>query len=366
VNGGRATRPRVGVLTVPYFRLGLSAGGAEAIAEKVALLLSSTCEVVIFHGKPERQRRSLGKQPISRNLWRLEAFAITTSVRDHGVLDVKRFYSEALRELMQCETVFSFERAIAGVRIRRVCVIGGIAYPHCRECFASEEWDALVVPSQFVADYAERYVSHNSQGRIRTIPNGIDVETFCPMALRSRVSDSFTLLVPARPDSGKGHSEAIAFAKLCQAACYDVRLICFRQRSCFTNEDFYERLLPSAGNTVIEIRNWAERAEMPQAYRDSDLTLCLGSMPEGFGLAAAESIACGTPVLAQPIGSLRDLVPPGCGMKWADDRDLQGIAVRLRETISILKVECATKGTAHIRASYSENQMASAYLALLQ
>lgn len=30
-------------------------------------------------------------------------------------------------------------------------------------------------------------------------------------------------------------------------------------------------------------------------YRQADMTLCLGNAAEGFGLVAAESVACGTP-----------------------------------------------------------------------
>lgn len=49
-------------------------------------------------------------------------------------------------------------------------------------------------------------------------------------------------------------------------------------------------------------------AELPLAYRAADLTIMPSAQLEGFGLAAAESLAAGTPVLVTPVGGLPEVV----------------------------------------------------------
>jgi glycosyltransferase involved in cell wall biosynthesis len=52
---------------------------------------------------------------------------------------------------------------------------------------------------------------------------------------------------------------------------------------------------------------------MAELFASADLTLCLGSAPEGFGLVCVESVLCGTPVLARDAGAQLSLLPPGHG-----------------------------------------------------
>jgi glycosyltransferase involved in cell wall biosynthesis len=48
--------------------------------------------------------------------------------------------------------------------------------------------------------------------------------------------------------------------------------------------------------------------QLPRFYRAADISIIPSVALEGFGLAAAESLACGTPVLVTPVGGLPEVV----------------------------------------------------------
>src|SRR6185437_14692475 len=48
--------------------------------------------------------------------------------------------------------------------------------------------------------------------------------------------------------------------------------------------------------------------QLPLFYRAADISIVPSVALEGFGLTAAESLACGTPVLVTPIGGLPEVV----------------------------------------------------------
>jgi glycosyltransferase involved in cell wall biosynthesis len=62
--------------------------------------------------------------------------------------------------------------------------------------------------------------------------------------------------------------------------------------------------------------------DMPSFYRAADYLLCT-SQSEGFGLAIAEALACGTPVLAPArLGTAPELITAGAGWLYQDEADL--------------------------------------------
>jgi glycosyltransferase involved in cell wall biosynthesis len=59
----------------------------------------------------------------------------------------------------------------------------------------------------------------------------------------------------------------------------------------------------------VEILGFVSDEELVRLYQHAELTLLL-SLGEGFGLTAAESAACGTPVVASNLPALRELLGP--------------------------------------------------------
>jgi len=71
-----------------------------------------------------------------------------------------------------------------------------------------------------------------------------------------------------------------------------------------------ERMLPRARNLVDLGRvGWDE---MPELYRSNDI-LISPTVREGFGLAIAEAMACGLPVVASNCSAVPELVDDGKG-----------------------------------------------------
>lgn len=63
----------------------------------------------------------------------------------------------------------------------------------------------------------------------------------------------------------------------------------------------------------VRFTGFVPEGHLADAYRAADLSVVPSQALEGFGLAAAESIACGTPVLVTPCGGLPEAVG-GCGL----------------------------------------------------
>jgi len=68
----------------------------------------------------------------------------------------------------------------------------------------------------------------------------------------------------------------------------------------------WQTALPHPGS--VELLGWVD--DMPELYRTLDLLVC-PSLYEGFGLAAAEAMACGRPVVATRVSSLPEIVRDG-------------------------------------------------------
>jgi glycosyltransferase involved in cell wall biosynthesis len=352
-------RARIGIVLAPPYHPGSPSGGAEAIADQVASALSQDFSVVVAHGyQQERKSRQLG-----RRLQALSAFPLEGEALTRGEVSLTSLSDEAATALRECAIVFQFERVLRGLEgPLRFAVIGGMAYRHCLDCFSSSQWDELIVPSAFVRDFAIRECGADPT-RTRVLPNGIDGASFAPAPTPStRKAGPIRLLVAARPDPGKGYDEALAFKRACALQGHEVEIICFRQRSPFEQDDFFSRF----ESGPFTLTPWRPRAEMPAHYRDADLTLCLGRTPEGFGLSAVESLACGTPVLASPIGALPHLVPSDHGLLCADANQLSGISRDLETMLPRLRQAALERGSPFVHRTYSETAMIEAYQALAE
>jgi glycosyltransferase involved in cell wall biosynthesis len=77
-------------------------------------------------------------------------------------------------------------------------------------------------------------------------------------------------------------------------------------------------------NTITILQDLPER-DMPGFYRAADWLLST-SRWEGFGLAIAEALACGTPVLLPAsLGAAPELLAAGGGRTYQDTSDLRAI-----------------------------------------
>ncbi|WP_294122130.1 glycosyltransferase family 4 protein [Sphingomonas sp.] len=167
-------------------------------------------------------------------------------------------------------------------------------------------------------------VSHHAARQIRdtfgevaceVVPNGVDTDFFTPEKA-GRGKGTFELLWVGKPSRRK------AFEVVAQA----LEML---------GKDFRLTVIgppPEPGISVpVEARvlGRVSREQLRSAYRAADLLL-FPSRLEGFGYAAAEAMACGTPVLCSAGGAVAEVVdPPANGIALpAGDSEAVCAAVR--------------------------------------
>jgi len=160
-----------------------------------------------------------------------------------------------------------------------------------------EKCTVLTSISQYSARHTQREL--NLTRDIRIIYCGVDEKRFCPAKTR-RQSPVVRVLFSGNLTSRKGAHWLPAIA-----AALDRGIIVQH-----TSGLRPERILPRALNLVNLGRiGWEE---MPELYRSNDI-LISPTVREGFGLAIAEAMACGLPVVASNCSAVPELIDDGKG-----------------------------------------------------
>lgn len=74
----------------------------------------------------------------------------------------------------------------------------------------------------------------------------------------------------------------------------------------------------------VVFTGWVE--DPAACFRGADLTLFTSRWQEPYGLVGAESIACGTPVIAFDVGGVREWLKPGVNGRLVREGDVEGMA----------------------------------------
>ena len=163
--------------------------------------------------------------------------------------------------------------------------------------------------------------------RLHIVGNGLDTELFSPDPALPR--DPSTLLCVGRAaDPNKGIPVLIeALAKLPPP----VRLV-------LVDEDhpLHEgrRLAAALGvGDRLEITGRVPIEELVRRYRSASLVV-VPSLYEGFGLPAAEAMACGTPVVASAAGALPEVLRTGGGGTLVAKGDADALARAIAELLA--------------------------------
>ncbi len=115
------------------------------------------------------------------------------------------------------------------------------------------------------------------------------------------------LLFVGRLSNDKGVAEAVAAARLAGR-----RLLVAAKALAPNETQVYESIIkPAEAEGVVEFIGEVEPAERDRLYTEALATIMLSRWPEPFGLVAIESLATGTPVIAQRSGALPEIVEEG-------------------------------------------------------
>ena len=133
----------------------------------------------------------------------------------------------------------------------------------------------------------------------RTIHHGIDFGSF----ELGEGGDSLVFFGRIHPD--KGTAIAIDVAERA-----GLRLVI---AGIIHDEDYFARLVEPAKSTVIASSTWGPVGpeQRQQVLGEARALLHLIDFDEPFGFSVVEAMACGTPVIAYPRGSMTEIVRPG-------------------------------------------------------
>ncbi|MDD5312237.1 MAG: glycosyltransferase family 4 protein [Dehalococcoidia bacterium] len=181
-----------------------------------------------------------------------------------------------------------------------------------------------------VSQVASRHISEVfkiPQSRLNVIYNGIDTDIFSPSDDVKR-ADNMILMVMSRDTLVKGLRfllEALAAIK----EKYDMKLVVVGQT--MKGSDSEELIGRLSLADRVSFRERIDTAELVNLYRQATI-MAVPSTYEGFGLPAAEAMACGAPVISTTAGALPEVVgDAGVLIAPADSKVLAGAIAELMD-----------------------------------
>ncbi|MFI5664923.1 glycosyltransferase family 4 protein [Streptomyces sp. NPDC051684] len=202
--------------------------------------------------------------------------------------------------------------------------------------------------------------SHGIEADWRLVPNGVDLERFCPQGPSERE--------PPGRATARGGPLVVCVGRLCRQKGQDVLLAAWPE---------VRRAVPGARLVLVGDGPEAARlrAAAPAAvtftgalddpvgwYRAADLVV-LPSRWEGMALAPLEAMACGSPVLATDVGGARESLPPHLAPRLLTPPDDPAALARaltdlLRDTEGLRAL--GDDGLRHVRAHHDIRRTAAA------
>jgi glycosyltransferase involved in cell wall biosynthesis len=183
---------------------------------------------------------------------------------------------------------------------------------------------ALVCPSRHILECAKR--THFRSHPLHLVPHAVDTEAFAPgdrAAARARlgVPPGSRVILVAAHDLAADRKGLVPFlqalGRLPPARLENVTLLSFG-----ANPEKLTAVSPAPHVALGRISGDEARRD---AFLAADLTVS-ASMGESFGLAALESVACGTPVAAFRSGGIADVVRTGQSGSLAEPGDWGALA----------------------------------------
>jgi glycosyltransferase involved in cell wall biosynthesis len=173
-----------------------------------------------------------------------------------------------------------------------------------------------------------------ADARVRVVPGGVDIERFHPAVAtgqaRSRLGwpgDRRILLSVRRLVRRMGLENLIEAARLLSAQRDD--FVLYIGGSGPLESELRQRISDAALEHRIKLLGRLSDEELPIAYQAADLTIVPSHALEGFGLTVVESLACGTPVCATPVGGLPEILRPFAPQCIFNDASVLAIAEML-------------------------------------
>jgi glycosyltransferase involved in cell wall biosynthesis len=225
-------------------------------------------------------------------------------------------------------------------------------YPVGMQAFVARRIDRLITSSEA----SRRQIEGDfrlAPERIRMLGNGLDTERFRPDADVPR-SDGELLCVGRASDPNKGIRTLVAAL----ARLPGMRLTLVDDPSPHNEARRWARELGCADR--LHVAGRVSDDELVALYRRATLVV-VPSRYEGFGLPAAEAMACGTPVVASAAGALPELLATGGGGVLVPPEDPEALAKAISSLAEQPEARraLAARAPARIEAAYSWPRVAA-------
>jgi glycosyltransferase involved in cell wall biosynthesis len=201
-----------------------------------------------------------------------------------------------------------------------------------------------------VSSHTARSWSHVTPARV--VHNGIDVRRWTPGA------GGTDLAWAGRIVPEKAPHRAIAMAR---ASGRRLRLA----GPVGDHAYFEEQVVPRLGDGVEYVGHLATH-ELVTLFGSSAATLVTPEWDEPYGLVAAESLSCGTPVVALDRGGLSEFVHPGVGVLLPPAASDDHAAEAIRRAVLLDRATCRAHAEAHCSVSHMVEGYLEVYRSLTQ
>jgi glycosyltransferase involved in cell wall biosynthesis len=197
------------------------------------------------------------------------------------------------------------------------------------------------------------------KSKLITIPNGIDLEKFSERARPDQKLDCPVVISVGRLHTKKNYVAAIRACALLKDLNFEYHILGEGQERPKLKQLILElglakkvKLIGFQSNVVIHLS------------QSNIFLMC--SHAEGFGLAAAEAMACGLPVVISDVPGVREVVGiDGKGGFLVDPQDPSSIAKKLRRLLLSPELRATMGEKSRLRAKrYSIKRTADCYLEL--
>jgi glycosyltransferase involved in cell wall biosynthesis len=213
-----------------------------------------------------------------------------------------------------------------------------------------DEWILNRYPNVPVAAIS-KYQVHTIEREIPVIYNGCDFSAYEP-----GMEPGKYLAFLGRMSYDKNPLDAIRVAKKLGMPI----VLAGKAQSAKEEKYFQEQIVPLIDNESVRYIGLVNHEQKNELLRNASALLFPVQWEEPFGLVMIEAMACGTPVVAHNLGSVKEVVDEGITGYYSDSMEALGDLV-----LKALKLDRA-KVRERARERFSCQRMASDYLRLYQ